>query len=52
MHRDQIQMLICLGDIIGVALAHKLHRLTSTSALVAALLREIWVGWEWASYLL
>jgi len=28
------------------------HRLASDGFLVAARRREIWVGWEWASYLL
>jgi len=51
MHRDQMEKLICLGD-IGVALAQMLHRIRPRPAPSGRMLREIWVGWEWASYLL
>lgn len=49
-HRDPMEKLIILGD-IGVALAHGLHWIRPRPAPSGRRAGEIWVGWEWASYL-
>lgn len=46
-----MEKLIILGD-IGVALAHGLHWIRPRPAPSGRRDGEIWVGWEWASYLL